>query len=304
MTWFLLALVGPLMYALTNHIDKLLLEKYFKKGGVGVVLLFSSLLSIFALPFFFLADKTILDVSLTNIFILAVVGILYVLVLWCYLFALKEGEASVVIIFYQLVPVFGYILGYFLLGEVLTPRQLFAMVIIILGTTIVSFEIDVENKFKLRKKIILPMMAASFFWASGGVIFKMVALQENLWRSLFWEHLMLVFIGIIMFITIRPYRVNFLSALKVNSRKILTINAINEGIYILGNVAFDSAYLLAPVALVLLTDSFQSIFALIIGIFLTIFFPKLSTEKIQAKHIWQKIVAICITGVGAYLLLS
>jgi hypothetical protein len=60
--------------------------------------------------------------------------------------------------------------------------------------------------------------------------------------------------------------------------------------------------MLAPIALVLLANSFQSIFALIIGVFLTIFLPKISVEKIQAKHLWPKIIAICITGIGTYIL--
>ena len=41
---------------------------------------------------------------------------------------------------------------------------------------------------------------------------------------------------------------------------------------------------------------------LIIGIFLTIFFPKLTVEKIKARHLWPKIIAITITGIGTYLL--
>jgi hypothetical protein len=60
--------------------------------------------------------------------------------------------------------------------------------------------------------------------------------------------------------------------------------------------------MLAPIALVLLTDSFQSIFVLVIGIFLTVFFPRISVEKIKARHLWPKIIAICITGLGTYLL--
>ena len=43
MTWFFIALIGPFMYALTNHIDKILLEKYFKNNGVGTIILFSSI---------------------------------------------------------------------------------------------------------------------------------------------------------------------------------------------------------------------------------------------------------------------
>jgi len=302
MIWFLVALIGPFLYALTNHIDKILLEKYFKESGVGTLILFSALLSALALPFFFLFDSSILKVSGLNIFFLAIVGILNVLVLWCYLIALKNDEASVAVVFYQLVPVFGGILGYFILGEVLTQIQLIAMATIIFGTTIISFEIDSENKFKLRRKTIIPMLAAAFFWALESVIFKAVALEENVWRSLFWEHLALVIAGIIIFMFIRSYRDNFLRAIRNNSKAILSLNVANEFIYILGNVVVAFAYLLAPIGLVLLTESFQPIFVLAIGIFLTIFFPRVTVEKIHAKYLWPKIIAILITGIGTYLL--
>ena len=302
MIWFFIALIGPFLYALTNHIDKILLEKYFKESGVGTLILFSSLASVFVLPFLFLADRTILNVSGINILFLAVVGILSVLILWCYLLALKNDEASIVIVFYQLVPVFGSILGYFVLGELLTQLQLIAMALIILGTTVISFEIDSENKLKLRRKTILPMLAAAFFWALESVIFKAVALEENIWRSLFWAHFMLLLVGIFIFIFIRSYRINFLLAIKNNSKEILSLNFLNEFLYILGNIAVAFAYLLAPIGLVLLTESFQPIFVLTVGIFLTVFFPKISVEKIHAKHLWPKIIAICITGIGTYLL--
>lgn len=302
MSWFLIALIAPFLYALTNHIDKILLDKYFKEGGVGTMILFSSLLSVIALPFLFLADRTVLNVSGINILVLSVVGILHLLVVVFYLLALKIEEASVAVVFYQLVPVFGCILGYFILGEHLTHRQLIAMAMVILGTTIISFEIDSEDKFTLRRNTILPMLAAAFCWALGSVIFKAVALEENLWRSLFWEHLMLMLVGIGIFVFMRSHRINFLSAIRSNSKAVVSLNVLNESLYILGNIAFAFAFLLAPIGLVLLTESFQPIFVLLIGIFLTIYFPKISAEKIHAIHLWQKIIAICITGIGTYLL--
>ena len=302
MMWFLIALIGPFLYALTNHIDKILLEKYFKESGVGTLILFSSLLSIIVLPIFYFIDPTVLNVDGNNILILSIVGILNVLVLWCYLIALKEEEASIAVVFYQLVPVFGGILGYFVLGEILTQLQLIAMATIILGTTIISFEVDSENKFKLRMKTIIPMTAAAFFWALESVLFKAVAIEENLWRSLFWEHLMLVLVGVLIFIFMRKYRENFLLAIKNNSKGILSLNIANETLYIIGNITVAFAYLLAPIGLVLLTESFQPIFVLAIGIFFTIFYPSIAVEKIHAKHLWPKIIAILITGIGTYLL--
>jgi drug/metabolite transporter (DMT)-like permease len=304
MTWFLIALIGPVLYALTNFIDKLLLEKYFKNGGVGTLVLISSLISVFVLPFIFLLDNTVFSVGYTQILTLAVVGILNVVVIWCYLLALRDEEASIVVVFYQLVPVFGSILGYFILGEVLSQIQLIAMAIIIFGTTIISFEVDAENKFKLRRKTIFLMLVAALAWAIESVLFKAVALEENLWRSVFWEHLMMTIVGLLIFIFIRSYRENFLSAMRDNSRRILSLNVLNEGLYITGNIVVAFTYLLAPVGLVLLTESFQPIFVFMLGIFFTFFFPKIATEKIYARHIIQKVIAICITGLGTYLLLA
>ncbi|MEI6022717.1 MAG: DMT family transporter [bacterium] len=302
MTWLFIALVGPLMYALTNHIDKFLLEKYFKSSGIGSILIFSSVFSIVTLPILYIIDPKVLHVGGIHLLVLVVSGLCNVAVLWCYLIALQYEEASVAVVFYQLVPVFAYILGYFILGEVLTGLQIAAMFITILGAAIISFEIDTENHFKLRKKVIIPMLAAAFFWAIGGVLFKAVALEENVWVSFFWENFALAIIGSLIFVFIGTYRRNFIRALKDNSKKIISLYALNEAFYLLGNMAFSFAYMLAPIALVFLAEAFQPIFVFIIGIILTIFFPRVAVEKIQAKHLWQKIIAICITFIGAYLL--
>lgn len=303
MTWFLIALIGPFLYAITNHIDKILLEKYFKEGGVGTLLLFSSLLSILSLPVLYLIQPDILNVSLFNACILIIIGILDLLVLFCYFMALKDDEASIVIVFYQLIPIFGILFGYLILGEVLTQMQLIAMLIIILGTTIISFEIDQENKFKLRKKTIGYMLAAGVFWALEATIFKMVALEEHVLQSLFWNGVVLVLLGILMLVFIPRYRTHFLQALRSNSYTIIGANVINEVLYMLGNTALAFAALMAPIALTLMMESFQAFFVLAIGIVLTIFFPHISEEKIQLRNILQKILAIIVTGIGTYILL-
>lgn len=304
MTWFIVALVGPILYAITNHIDKLLLEKYFKEGGVGTLMLFSALLSAIALPFLFLGDSSILSMNPAFIPVLALVSLLNVGVLWFYLQALKNDEASIVVLFYQLVPVLGFILGYFILGETLTFWQLVAMGIIIFGTSIISFEIDSENNFKLRKMTVLYMLGAVTCWATESVIFKAVALEENVWRALFWEHLMMVIIGILLYLCVKSYRHHFHIALRTNSKRILSLNVLNEGIYTVGNVVVSFAYLMAPISLVLLAESYQPIFVFLIGVTLTLWVPKMIGEKLELRHIIHKLVAILITGLGTFVLLS
>jgi uncharacterized membrane protein len=273
MSWFFLTIISPFLYAITNHIDKILLEKYFKNGGVGVLVLISSLLSALSLPFLFFADPTVLHTSITNIVILTLIGIMGVSITWSYLMALEGDEASITVIFYQLIPVLGVILGYFVLDEVLTKLQLIAMAIIILGTSIISFEIDADNNFTLRRQTIFYMLAASTMEAICSVAFKYVALEETVVTSLFWTFFSSTLVGICIFIFVGSYRKNLIQALQTNSKKIISLNFLNETLYMLADMVFAFAYLMAPIALVLIVNSFQPIFVVLIGIFLNIFFP-------------------------------
>jgi hypothetical protein len=93
-----------------------------------------------------------------------------------------------------------------------------------------------------------------------------------------------------------------MEAIRTNSRAIISLNFLNESIFMIANAVFAFAYLLAPIALVLLAESYQPLFALAIGILMTVFFPKVISEKIHIKHLLQKGFAILLTGLGTYLL--
>jgi drug/metabolite transporter (DMT)-like permease len=226
--WFAFALLGPLLYAMTNLIDKQLLSRYFREGGVGTLILFSALLSVLALPVFWFIDPTVLNVDSDSLLILLITAVLDVLLLWCYLLALKDDAPSVVITYYQLVPVFALFFGFTILGETVTGMKLVASAIILLGTTIVSFEVDTENRYKFKWKTALLMLVACASWALGETLFKSAALEVNVWRSLFWKHVALVGVGAFIFTAIPSYRQHFKEALRSNSSAILSFNVLNE----------------------------------------------------------------------------
>ncbi|MFZ2252716.1 MAG: EamA family transporter [Minisyncoccia bacterium] len=303
-SWFLLALVGPLLYSFTNHIDRVLLQKYFKEGGVGTLIIVSALLSILAVPLFYWVDPAVLDVDRKSVMILGGLALLDVILLWSYLLAMKDDEPSIVIVFYQLVPVLGLVFGYFILDEVISRMQGIAMAVVLLGTSIVSFEIDGENNIKPRWKTVLFMSIACVCWALELVIFKAVALEENVVRSLFWKHVALVLVGGLIFALVPMYRKSFMKAIRSNSGAIMSLNVLNEVLYMVGTMAVAFAAMRAQVGLVLLTETYQAIFVFAIAIVLTKYYPTLSEENIESKHLWQKFLAISVTGVGTYLLLT
>jgi len=184
MNWFFIALIGPLLYAVTNHIDKYILEKYFKAGEVGAVVLFSALFSVMALPVVYLIEPNVFSLGLTSIAMLAVSSSLSIVCLILYLHALRDDETSMVVPFYQTIPVFGYILGYLLLGETLGPKELIAGLLILLGTTIISLDLR-GGAIIFKKRVALLMTISSLLFAIIGVVFKMVAVEEVFWPSVF-----------------------------------------------------------------------------------------------------------------------
>jgi uncharacterized membrane protein len=246
-----------------NHIDKHLLSKYFTEEdeGVGALMIVSALASIIATPFLFIADPSVMEVGNGNFQIIALTACLDVLLLWSYLMAMQKDDASNVIVYYQLVPVLGILTGYVLLGEVISDMQFVAMGIVIFGTSIISFD-NTEGKFTFKLRTVGFMLIACSCWAFELALFKVAALEENPWRSLFWKHIVLVVIGIVMFAFIPKYRVSFLKVMRSNSVPVLGLNLTNEVLYMFGTVIYGFAAMLAPVALVLLTETFQSSFRL------------------------------------------
>ena len=303
-TWFLLGLVGPFLYALTNHIDKHLLRTYFKEDGVLTLIMYSAMLALCVVPIAFIFDSSVLGMGTENMLVLAGVAVLDVILLWAYLSALNEDEPTVVIIFYSLVPVLGLLFGYLILGETISSMQLAAMAIVIAGATIITVEFVSGGSFRLKWKTTGYMLIACTCWALETTVFKMVALEESVWRSLFWECLMLGAFGVGIFVLSRKYRNAFLKQFRKNSKSVVSLNVLNEGLYTVGNIAVAFAAMLAPVALILLLNAFQPIFVMAIGVGLAIFFPKFATEKATRHQVIQRLVAIAVTGVGTYILLA
>lgn len=300
--WFFLATLAAFLWAMCNYLDKIVLEKYFKVGGVGTLLIFSALSSVVVLPIlYYLADGSVFAVSMKDLGILVVVAVLNVILLLAYFSAIKQDDPSRVVIFYQLVPVFGIVSGGFFLGEVVNDQQLIAMFIIIIGTSIIAFE-KVGGAFHFKGKTVGYMLLACTCWATELALFKVATIEENVWRSLFLQHVVLTVLGISMFIFIPKYRASFIVAMQENSIPILAVNLINEVLYMLGTILYGVAVMSAPVALVLLTETFQSIFIFIIAVLIAKFAPRFAIEDVEKNHLIRKVVAICITAAGTLYL--
>ena len=303
--WFLIALIAPILWSVVNHIDKYILSRYQEGRGVGAILIFSSLFSVVVLPFIiFFQHSQIFNIPWIDFLALIIIGFLSATAFYFYLKAMDIEEASVVIPLFQFDPVFGYILSCLILKESLNLNQILSSVLILVGIIILSVEVDIENKFKLKKRALFLVAASSFLFALNGVLFKKLALLDSFWVSIFWQYLGLIIFGILVTIFYKKFRQDFFMLIGTPKLKILSLNAVSELLYIIGGLANNFALLIAPVALVFVVNSYQPLFVFIGAVLLTLFFPSFVSEKISRKHFFHKLISIVIILIGSYLLYS
>jgi len=304
MNWFLLAFGAPFLWAMVNIADNYLVSKYSQKEkerSSGGLVLFSSLIGILIAIIIAVFTPNIFGIAINDKLLLLLAGGLSVFWIILYLYAIEIEEISVIVPWFLTVPVFGYILGYFFLGETLGLKQIIGAVIILLGLILIS--IDFFNLRKsTKKKTILYVLLASIIISVSGIIFKYVTIEGNFWVSSFWEYVGLGLIGIILYLFVPKYRKEFMFMHKEGGKKIFILNITSELMTISGNLMTNFALLLAPVTMVYLVGSFQPAIVLFLTIIGTKFFPHIIKENISKNVLIQKIIAILIMTAGSILL--
>lgn len=304
MNWFLIALISPALWGISIHFDKYLLGKYFKGGGLGALIIFSSLIGIFILAFIVLIHPEVLNILPNSAFLISLNGFLYILAVLPYFYALQKDEASTTVPLFQLIPVFSYFLAWIVLKETLLINQIFGGLLVILGAIGISLELMEGKKLRFKKAVFLLMSLSSLLFALNFLFFKFFALNATFWVTSFYEYIGFVVFALLLLVFVRPYREEFISVMGKNKVTVLTLNGINEVINIIAKLSFNFASLLAPITLIWIVNGFQPFFVFAYGVILTVFFPHISQEKISGKHLAQKLTAIIVMLVGVYFLNS
>jgi drug/metabolite transporter (DMT)-like permease len=299
MSWIVFAFSGPVLWAISTHLDKYLVEKYFKDSNVAVLLIFTALIGLLALPLIWLFEARVLLLDAEPIVLMMLSGILYMGAMLFYLHALQSEEASVVAPFYQAAPLFAYLLGYLVLGETLSLRQMIGAALIIGGALLVSLHSAPRaGRFKLRLAAL--MLACAFSLALTSLIFKVFALRDDFWPTTFWMFAGEAIFGLAL-LAIRPYRKEFLDLMRRSPGAVLSINGANELINLGGGLGTRYALLLAPLSLVQAIGSTTTLFVFLFGIALSLCRPRLGRENLSAPELLRKGGAAVLVAAGVML---
>jgi len=279
--------------------DKYLVDKYFKNSDVAVLLIFTALIGLLTLPFIWFFVPHVTSLSPASAALMAFSGILYMGGMLFYLQALQSEEASAVAPFYQAAPLFGYVLGYVVLGEALTPMEVGGGILIVAGTVLVSLQSG-QRKTCFNIRLAGLMLACALTLAVSSLIFKIFAVREEFWPTTFW-----MFAGEALFgaalMVITTFRREFIELLQSSPSAVLSVNAVNELINLGGSLGTRYALLLAPLSLVQAIGSTTTLFVFAFGIALSIFCPRLGYEELSRWDLMRKGTAAVVVAIGAIL---
>ena len=299
MSWVVFAFSGPVLWAISVHLDKYLVERFFKESNVAVMLLFTAFVGVLLLPFIWLYEPSVTAPGLGSIALIILAGILYMVAMLLYLQALQTEEASVVAPYFQAGPLFGYGLAYLVLGETLTGRQLAGGVLIILGALSVSVRFAYGARmFKTRLAVL--MLTCGFAGALAGLIFKIFALDVEFWTTTFWMYAGEAIFGCALLL-VPTYRRQLLATLRVNTAALLSINGSNELINLGGGLGNRYALMFAPLSIVQAIGSTTTLFVFVFGVVSSLLWPGLGREDLSGRELVKKGIAAVLVAVGVAL---
>jgi drug/metabolite transporter (DMT)-like permease len=293
--WLLYAFSGPLLWAISTHIDKFLVDKYFRHSDTIVLMVFTAFLGVFALPVIWLCEPKVLALPWLATGVMTVSGVLYMGAMLFYLRAIQSEEASVVAPLFQANTLFTFALGLLFLHEMPRWHQLLGAGLVVTGA--IGLSLDRHLRLgSFKPQLVLLMCAATFVLALSSVVFKFFAVHDEFWATTFWT-----FVGEGLFgaaiLAVPKYRKQFVHLFRKNPGAVIGVNAANELINLGGGLGVRFASLLAPVALVSAISATSTFFVFLFGILLTLFFPRFGREDLSGRNRLQK-------GVGGLLIMA
>ena len=294
--WLLLALSGPVLWAASTHIDKYLIDRYFRDSDTAVLMVFTAWIGVAMLPPIGYFVPAVFDQKALDIVVLGASGVLYMAAMLFYLRAIQTEEASVVAPLFQTSTLFTFLFGYVFLGETLSRSQIGGGLLIVAGALLISADPSARAR-AFKPRLVLLMLGCAAVLALSSVIFKFFAVRDRFWITTFWTYAGEALFGLGI-VAIPRYRRQFAALLKHNPGPMLAVNGANELINLGGALGVRFASLLAPVALVAAVGSTSTLFVFLFGILLTVFFPSFGREDLTWRNFLQKAVAACLMAVG------
>lgn len=298
----IITLFASLLFAITNHIDKFMLNGIEKSNNnIKVLVVFSTLIAgaVFT-PIWLIINRFSISISKISLICVILSALAYSLATYFYFKALNKNDTSIVVVMFHLIPVFSYFFALIFFDEKLGVRQIIGSIIILLSSILISFDFKKkDNKNKLE--VLFLMILSSSLFAIYFILFDIGIRNSTYNACAFWYQIGLFLLGICL-LFVKSIRKDFIQAIKNNGKKYLFFNISNETINLSANLLINFANVTIPIAIANILNTFQSVFVFTLGIIGIKVFPKYFNENLEKKIIIQKVSCILLSMIGLIIM--
>ncbi len=290
MLWLPITIFAYLLNASSITIDKFLLEKKISNPAVYAFFISAlSLLSLILMPFGFHIG------TLYGIVFALIAGIFFTFALLFMFMALNNNEASRITPFMGgIQPVLVLFLAWIFIGEALGFKSIIALVFIILGTIVISW----EKGAKASRKSYIFALISTLFFAIAYTMNKYVFIDQGFISGFIWTRIG-AFIGALFLLFSVNNRKDIKREVKQPKKKTSSLFLVGQGAGAIGFILINYSIAISPsVALINALQGVQYIFLLLIIGTISWKFSKVLKEKFSAKILAQKLIATALIIIG------
>ena len=298
----ILTIFASFLWGVTNHIDKFMINNINESGSsIKTLLVFSTLIAGLVIsPIWLIISNFSVSISTISLVCILSSSIIYILATYLYYLALEKNDASVIVIMFQLIPVFSYILALIFFNEKLTLEQIIGSIIITLSAILIS--IDFEEKNNKSKTLALLFVTLSSLSYSVYYILFDIGIRNTSYNSCaFWLQIGFLLQGLVL-ICIKDFRNTFIDAIKTNGKRYVGLNITNESLNLIAVLIVNFANVTIPLAIVNVLNGFQGAFVFILGVLGIKLLPKYFKENINKKEVIQKVSCIILSIIGLIIM--
>ncbi|PIZ73267.1 hypothetical protein COY07_02160 [Candidatus Peregrinibacteria bacterium CG_4_10_14_0_2_um_filter_43_11] len=296
-TWLFFALLSPFLWAVTNVLDGAI-RHHFVQDDFAL----AWWIAVTRLPFIILLlvlGNFDFSFQLSDMLWMLFGGVFWVAPGILYFRSIHLEDPTRVALMFQIIPIFGLTLSYFILGETLTSVQAIAFVILMLGGILAALK-RIDKKWHISSAFFL-MILATFLWSVSDVIFKK---YEPAFAN-FYTAFAIYFTGSFFasfFFAHTPKKIRHLiQAFHVPLRGWAFL-VMTQLLGISGALTFAYALTLGKVSLTVVLIGTQPLFVFTFGLFLSRFLKEVKPEPMTKRILFFKGLSFALVMLGLWML--
>ncbi|PIP27583.1 MAG: hypothetical protein COX30_01135 [Candidatus Moranbacteria bacterium CG23_combo_of_CG06-09_8_20_14_all_39_10] len=303
MNYLVIAVIAYFLVAIEVILDKFLLTSK-RVSHPSIYAFYIGMMSLFALGFI---PFGVHPISLQQAILMIIPGIIFTYGVMSLFFAINKSEASRVMpVVGAIIPIATFLLSIFFLSEKLRVIQLVGVGALIVGGLLISFEFPFKDKKRFFHGFYYSI-AAGILLAIAFTWFKYFFEHDNFVNVFVWTRIGLFFGALSLFLN-PVWRKRILESFggfkkpQKEHYETGSLFVVNKALGGIGSFMTNFAIAIGSVTIVNALVSTEYVFILLIGLVMSLKFPKIFQEKESALEITQKVVSIIIISLGVILI--